>query len=328
MYAKMNMKYTNVRIILIIMLALIFITTEAQETGATGTNDSTGRSVATGSDEAQAENDKKMKMQHTVANVKNNAVKEIKGVVDTAISETKKYASEQKQACTVEETAAIQWSKEADPVATEAARKKRKKAKEELLSAIEYRQKVLKKFLDKLYAARYTLGDSIHRTNNIYFSAYDANVQTQVITRNALKFLGIAFEHKNSGAFGVFHPIKLPNLHDDEVQEEAAEKKEGIVIDQSPSETSAREADETTKPPKKEEDTIKAKKQECSLAFGGHYSEEFLRRTTKNTFHLYDKYNGCIRWGGGEPVVPKVIMMENCLLKKFIFMVKIILPLS
>ena len=80
------------------MLALIFISIKGQETGATGTNDSTGRSGATtGTDEAKAENEKKMEMQHTVANAKKNMVKEIKGVVDTAISETKKYASEQKQ---------------------------------------------------------------------------------------------------------------------------------------------------------------------------------------------------------------------------------------
>ena len=96
------------------------------------------------------------------------------------------------------------------------------------MEAIEYRQKVLKKFLDKLYAARYTLGDSIHRTNNLYFSAYDANVNTQVVTRNALKFLGIAFENKHSGGFGVFRPIKLPNIADDEREEEEAEKKDGV----------------------------------------------------------------------------------------------------
>ena len=43
------------------MLALIFISIKGQETGATGTNDSTGRSgTTTGTDEAKAENEKKM----------------------------------------------------------------------------------------------------------------------------------------------------------------------------------------------------------------------------------------------------------------------------
>ena len=79
---KMKMKYMNVILILITMLALIFISIKGQETGATSTNDSTGRSgTTTGTDEAKAENEKKMEMQHTVANAKKNMVKEIQGVV-------------------------------------------------------------------------------------------------------------------------------------------------------------------------------------------------------------------------------------------------------
>lgn len=168
-------------------------------------------------------------MEHTVANQKAAQVTEIKKVVASAIADTNKYAGEQKTACNTEEAESKKWAKEADPEAAEKARLERRKGKKALLEAIEYRQKILKKFLDKLYAARFTLGDSIHRTNNIYFSAYDANVNTQIQAHNAIRFLGVASIGKyNRGSMGIFVPIKLPNIHDDEKEEALAEKKEGV----------------------------------------------------------------------------------------------------
>ena len=177
----------------------------------------------------KAEKAKKEEMEHTVANKKSEQVGNIKKVLETAIADTNKFAGEQKSACTTEDAESKKWAKEADPEAAEKARLARRVNKQKLLEAIEYRQKVLKKFLDKLYAARLTLGDSIHRTNNIYFSAYDANVNTQIQAHNSIKFLGLASIGKhNRGSMGIFVPIKLPNIHDDEKEEEAAEKKDGV----------------------------------------------------------------------------------------------------
>jgi hypothetical protein len=211
--------------ILLLLIALIAFC-NAAATGATGSSEPSK------AEEAKVEKEKKNEMEHKVEGMKKEKTAEIKKIVDTAIAETNKYAGDQKTACNTEESEAKQWSKEADPAAAEKNRLERKKAKEALLAAIEYRQKILKKFLDKLYAARFTLGDSIHRTNNIYFAAYDANVNTQVITREVLAKLGIVFEaklKKSGGSLGVFTPIKLPNIHDDEVEEEKEEKKAGLT---------------------------------------------------------------------------------------------------
>lgn len=217
----------------IALLTLLFAfvaLTNAQETGSTGaaTGAATGPEPSK-AEEAKVEKAKKAEMEHTVATAKTEKVNEIKKVVEVAISETNKYAGEQKTVCATEEAESKKWAKEADPEASEKARLERRKGKQALLEAIEYRQKILKKFLDKLYAARYTLGDSIHRTNNIYFSAYDANVNTQIQAHNAIRFLGIASVGKyNRGSMGIFVPIKLPNIHDDEKEEAAQEKKEGV----------------------------------------------------------------------------------------------------
>merc|ERR550514_1955561 len=56
-----------------------------------------------------------------------------------------------------------------------------------------------------------------------------SNVNTQIQAHNAIRFLGIASVGKyNRGSMGIFVPIKLPNIHDDEKAEAAQEKKEGV----------------------------------------------------------------------------------------------------
>jgi hypothetical protein len=216
------MKVTSFLLLFVAFIALV----NAQQTGSTGAATGPEPSKA---EEAKVEKAKKEEMEHTVANQKASQITEIKKVVANAITDTNKYAGEQKAACTIEEAESKKWAKEADPEAAEKARLERRKGKQALLEAIEYRQKILKKFLDKLYAARFTLGDSIHRTNNIYFSAYDANVNTQIQAHNAIRFLGVASIGKyNRGSMGIFVPIKLPNIHDDEKEEAAAEKKDGV----------------------------------------------------------------------------------------------------
>jgi hypothetical protein len=113
-----------ISILLLILCTVAF--TNALATGA-ATGAATGPE-ASKAEEAKMEKEKKAEMDSKVEANKKEKTAEIKKIVDTAISDTNKYAGEQKVACGTEETEAKKWAKEADPAAAERNRLERKKS--------------------------------------------------------------------------------------------------------------------------------------------------------------------------------------------------------
>ena len=100
-----------------------------------------------------------------------------------------------------------------------------------------------------------TLGDSIHRTNNIYFSAYDANVNTQ-IKLTIRSVIGSCSDWKTqSRKYRNFRANQVPNIHDDEKEEEAAEKKDGVEASTGATATGGADSDASPE--------VKSKKNDC-----------------------------------------------------------------
>lgn len=85
------MKVTSFLLLFVAFIALV----NAQQTGSTGAATGPEPSKA---EEAKVEKAKKEEMEHTVANQKASQITEIKKVVANAITDTNKYAGEQKAA--------------------------------------------------------------------------------------------------------------------------------------------------------------------------------------------------------------------------------------